>query len=221
MKNVSTLLILAALVLSGGAAPAEAQTKIAVLNVARVFEEYEMTRELESLFDQQRREAAEEADQRRANIDQMRRALTAFDPASDDFARRDADITRAEIEFQVWSNLAERRLKNNHKNWMLQIYRNTQGMVGEIAKERTIDLVLTYDRLTEDAPDSATLRQQILLQKVIFHSGNTDITDEVISRLNKRYKDGGGIQSISSTPPAAAAPASSPTGVDKPASDNR
>ena len=41
-----------------GGVAAQAETEIAALNVARVFEQYEMTRDLEGLFDQARRAAA-------------------------------------------------------------------------------------------------------------------------------------------------------------------
>ncbi len=187
-------------VLTIAAGVARAETNIAVLDVARVFEAYEMTRDLEAAFDERRREAANEAERRRGNIEQMRRALAAFDPESEDFARREQELVQAEVEFQVWSAMQERTLKNDHKRWLKHIYRRTQDTIAEIAGERDIDLVLTYDALTEDAPDSAALRQQILLQKVIFHDEKIDITDAVLQRLNKAYRDEGGAQSLT-TPP--------------------
>ena len=82
------------------ATAAQAQSNMAVIDVARIFEEYEMTRDLEQMFEDRRRAAADEADKRRSNVEQMRRALAAFDPSSDDFARRESDIMRAEVEFQ-------------------------------------------------------------------------------------------------------------------------
>jgi Skp family chaperone for outer membrane proteins len=185
-----------ALICSFAASAARAEPSMAVLDLARVFEEYEMTRDLEEMFDQKRRAAAEEAEQRRASMDQMRRALAAFDPVSEDFARREEDLTRAQVDFEVWSGITEKRLKADHKKWLLKIYRHTQTTVAEIAAQRQIDLVLTYDKLTDDAPDSIALRQQILLQKVIYHSARIDITDEVLTRLNDSYRASGGIHSL-------------------------
>ena len=178
----------------------------AVVDVARVFEEYQMTRDLEAKFDERRRALAEEAERRHNNIEQMRRGLAAFDPSSKDFARREKDLLQEEVAFQVWSRYEEKKLKDNHKAWLLQIYRSTQTVVAEVAQERSIDLVLTYDRLAEDAPDSVTLRQQILLQKVIYHSDRVDITNEVLDRLNKAYREQGGLRSLGDAPPAPEAP---------------
>ncbi len=177
-----------------------AGTNVAVLNVAEVFEKYEMTTDLETMFETKRRQASEEAESRRSSIDQMRRALTAFDPASADFARRENDLVRAEVEFQVWSTQTENRMKKEHKKWLLQIYKNTREIVAEISQDRGIDVVVTFDELTDDAPDSITLRQQILLQKVIYHNDKVDITQDVLKALNKKYRDSGGSRTLSATP---------------------
>jgi Skp family chaperone for outer membrane proteins len=151
-----------------------------------------MTRDLESLFDRARRDAADEAERRRGNLEQMRRSLSAFDPDSEDFLRREQELTRNEIDFQVWSKSTDRRLKSDHLRWMKKIYRNTQDTIATLARERNLDLVLTYDELADDAPDSVALRQQILLQKVIYHDARVDITDEVLNRLNTTYRNSGG-----------------------------
>ena len=112
MKWNGTQTVAAAALVCSFVAPAvRAEPSMAVLDLARVFEEYEMTRDLEEMFDQKRRAAAEEAEQRRASMEQMRRALAAFDPVSADFARREEDLTRAQVDFEVWSGLTEKRLK--------------------------------------------------------------------------------------------------------------
>lgn len=182
----------------GVTSSALAETNIAVLNVARIFEDYSMTRDLETVFDQARRDAAGEAERRRNSMDQMRRALAAFDPDSADFVRREEELTKTEIEFQVWSKTMEKKLKGDHLRWMRKIYRNTQETIAAIARERNIALVLTYDELADDAPDSVALRQQILLQKVIYHDDRVDITNEVLNRLNDAYQKQGGLRSMNS-----------------------
>jgi len=191
------IVVLAVVTASSLLIPATAGAQnIAVMDVARIFEDYEMTRDLEALFEDRQRAVSKEAESRRKSIEQMRRALAAFDPTSEDFARREKDLIRAETEYQIWSGYEERRLKTEHKNWLMRIYRRTQKVVGEVARERSVDLVLTYDRLVNDAPDSGALRQQILLQKVIYHSDRVDITNEVLKRLNKQYENQGGIRSL-------------------------
>jgi len=201
MKQRGIILIAAITLATAASVNARADDiNTAVIDVARVFEEYQLTRDLEAKFDEKRRALAEEAERRHTNIEQMRRGLAAFDPASKDFARREKDLIQEEISFEVWSTYEEKKLKAAHKAWLLHIYDKTRAVISNIAKERKIDLVLTYDKLAEDAPDSVALRQQILLQKVIYHSDRVDITDEVLDRLNKAYRDRGGAKSLGDTP---------------------
>lgn len=192
-----------ALMLVGWAAPATRGGQIAVVDVARIFEQYKLTQDLESTFEQKRRDLGAEAEKRRESLDQMRRSLAAFDPTSQDYTQRENEMLKAEVEFQVWSTVEEKRLKNEHKQWLRRIYSDTQRVIGDIARSRGYELVLTYDRLMEDAPDSTALRQQILLQKVIYYNEQMDITDEVLTRLNGEYasQNQGGSRPLSSQSP--------------------
>ena len=112
-----------------------------------------------------------EAESRRAAIEAKRKSLIAFNENSQEYTALEQDLTRMTIEFEVWANLQEKRLKDEHKRWLLRIYNNVKEAVSAIAATSHIDLVLTYEQLIDEAPDSITLRQQILLKKVIFRAG--------------------------------------------------
>jgi Skp family chaperone for outer membrane proteins len=165
---------------------------IAVVNLARLFEHYQMTSDLEQIFDERRQSVAASAQKRREEVDVMRTGLERFKPGSPDFARREEELVRAEIEFQVWLEMQERLLKSQHKQSLQQIYRDTRQAVAKLATERRIDLVLTYDELEEEAPDSVAFKQQILLKKVIFASGRIDLTETVLAMVNSEYQKRGG-----------------------------
>lgn len=165
---------------------------IAVVNLAQLFERYQMTSDLEQMFDERRQGVAAAAQKRREAVNVMRTGLARFKPGSPDFTRREEDLVRAEIEFQVWLEMQERRLKGQHKQSLQQIYRDTRQAVAKLAAERRIDLVLTYDELEDEAPDSVAFKQQILLKKVIFASGRIDLTETVLAMVNSEYRKRGG-----------------------------
>jgi len=192
-----------AMMMVGWAATATSAGEIAVVDVARIFEQYKLTQDLESSFEQQQRELTSQAEKKRESLDQMRRSLAAFDPTSQDYTKRENEMLKAEVEYQVWSTVEQKRLKSEHQNWLRRIYHDTQRVIGDIARSRGYDLVLTYDRLLEDASDSTSLRQQILLQKVIYYNDQMDITEEVLTRLNSEYasQNQGGSRPMSSQSP--------------------
>jgi len=165
---------------------------IAVVNMAYVFENYAMTKDLETLFDERRQAAAAEAESRKAAIEAKRKDLVVRKPDSKEFAQIEQEITRMEIEFQVWATHQEKALKDGHKRWFLRIYKNVQDVAAQIATESNIDLVLTYREVEEDATDSLALREQLLLKKILYFDDRIELTSAVLIRLNEKYdKDGG------------------------------
>jgi hypothetical protein len=76
--------------------------------------------------------------------------------------------------------------------------------------------------LTDEVPDSVALRQQILLQKVIYHDKRVDITDETLRRLNEAYRKSGGIRTLDSAATTGQSESTGPrTGAEPPPADQR
>ncbi len=68
-----------------------------------------------------------------------------------------------------------------------------------MAEEKGVDVVLAVDRLPDKSPNSPNaVRQQIMLQKVLYWNPRLDMTAEVVSRLNAQYKSAGGKSSLGS-----------------------
>jgi len=116
-----------------------------------------------------------------------RQELARFKPDSDDYKTRRAQVDEMEVQFEVWAATKERQIREEHKSWLLRIYQNVHKAVEELSAEKGIEVVLTYDEVTDEAPDSKTLRQQLLLEKVFYFAKELDLTQETIERLNKNY----------------------------------
>ena len=178
-----------------------AEPSIAVVNLARIFDGYRMTKDLEQQFDNRRRAIGDQAEDRRFAVEKQLAALQAFDPASKDYAERRDELRRMEFEFKVWVSMEEQRLKDEHMSWLRRIYDDVREVVADVARARGIDLILTYDELSPDVPDSLALRREILLKKVLYFNDRVDLTAEVLGRLNERYEDRGGAASLRQPPP--------------------
>lgn len=174
---------------------------IAVVDLARVFDGYRMTKDLEQRFDDRRRVIGDQAESRRYAVEKQLTALQAFDPASRDYAERRNELYRMEFEFKVWLSMEEQRLKDEHMAWLRSIYDDVRQAVAGVAESRGIDLVLTYDELSPDVPDSLALRREILLKKVLYFSDRVDLTAQVLEGLNENYEKTGGAASLKEPPP--------------------
>ena len=175
---------------------AQAAETVGVINIADVFDGYQMTTDLERLFQLSEQKIKEQSQTRLAELDTLRQELEAFAPGTPDFDERYRTLVRSEMEYQVWLSFEQRMLRDEHMRRLVQIYEDTQSAVRGVAESRGIDLVLTYDRLSADAPDSVSMRQQILLQKVIYANDRIDLTQPVLEQLNLAYQERGGIDSL-------------------------
>lgn len=185
-----------ALALTTPAAAQDKKVNIAVVDVASIFEKYAMTKDLESQFDERRKAMAAEAESKRASIEAKRKSLLTFKPESKEFRDLEDEVMKAESDYETWAGYSEKKLKAEHKQWLLRIYKNVRAVTAEVAKRGSIDLVLTYDQLSEDAPDSMALRQQILLQKILYFDDRIDLTPAVVTELNQKYEKDGGVSSL-------------------------
>ncbi len=209
MIRIATIsMALASTVVAQPGAQRSPSPNIAVVNLTAVFDRYQMTRDLEQLFDERRQSVGAEAQKKRDDINMQRNALRDVRPGTADFTVREDDLIRAEVEFQAWLEIHERRLKNQHKNWLQAIYADAQAVVARLAAERGIDLVLTFNELQEDAPDSMAFKQQILLRSVLYASDRVDLTARVLEMLDAEYQRRGGAATLQTraAPPTPAPP---------------
>jgi Skp family chaperone for outer membrane proteins len=169
---------------------AHADTKVAVVNVAGVSEKYAKTADLEAQFDAVRRKLNQERDAMKEKIEKANRSLQEeLKPGTDEFRARRKQIALMEAELQWFVESEGQKVEKSLAESLRSIYADIQVVVREIAQEKGVDIVLAADQLPAETPDSANqVRQHILLQKVLFWNPSVDLTDEVITRLNTRYK---------------------------------
>ncbi len=194
LKSIAPASLLAVAVMT---TCANAQSKIAVVNLTAVFERYQMVHDLEQVFEERRQSVKAEGQKRRDNVTMLGEALRDIRPGTPDFEQRENALITAEVEFRAWIEIQERRLKEQHKTWLLTIYRDSQAVISKLAKERGIELVLSYSDEIEDAPDSVAFKQQILLRSVLFADARINLTNEVIEILDTEYQKRGGAATLS------------------------
>jgi Skp family chaperone for outer membrane proteins len=168
---------------------------VAVIDIVKVFNSYQQTKDLNAAFDRHRSNLKAEADKRNEVLTAKKEALQACQPNHPDYKNLFAETSRLESDLKTWLQLEEQEVMRKHKHWLQKTYENISDMAATVATKRGYDLVLTYDEFNaSDIPDSSTLRQRIVLRTVIYASAPIDITDEVLNTLNLNYKTSGGVK---------------------------
>jgi len=163
---------------------------IAVISLPDVSERYIKTAALEAQFEQRRKMLNDKRMAMNEKIDRLKRSLQEeLKPGTEAFQQRQKELAMQEAELQWFMDFEAKNVERGLAVSLRSIYDDIQRMVAKVAKERDYDIVLASDELPPQPPANANqVRQQILLQKVIYWKPSVDITDEVVKRLNAAYE---------------------------------
>ena len=165
-------------------------TNAGVVNVGLVSERYLKTSRLEAQFEQRRIRLNEERKALEDKIERTSRSLQEeLKPGTREYSQRRKQLVLLEAERQWFLETEGQRIERELAFSLREIYSDIRDVVREVAEERRVEVVLAVDELPDEPPaTTAQARQQIILQKVLYWHPKTDLTDEVVARLNARLR---------------------------------
>jgi Skp family chaperone for outer membrane proteins len=171
-------------------APAWADTKIGVVNVATVSEKYLKTKDLESQFDALRKSLGQQRDAMKEKIERAKAALQEeLKPGTAEFHQRRKEIAMMEAELQWFVESEGQKVEKGLAEALRSIFDDIHACVKEVAEEQGVQIVLAADNVPAESPDTPNqARQTILLQKVLFWKPEVDMTETVLTKLNQRFR---------------------------------
>ena len=177
-----------------------AEPSVAVVNVPFVSEQYQKTSDLEAQFDALRDQLNKEHEVLRDRAERTARSLQEeFKPGTDDYNTRRKELAMLQAEIEYFVESSGKQVEGGLAKSLRTIFNDIHAIVQKVAEEKGVDVVLAVDALSEEVPFSPNaVRQQIMLQKVLYWNPRIDMTAEVISRLNAQYKAAGGKSSLGS-----------------------
>lgn len=182
-----------------------AEVKVAVVNVPAVSDAYLRTDDLEQDFEALRVRFNEERTRRAEEIRNKREQLDAqFKPGTEDYAKRQEEIMILETRLKSYEQSEGAKLEREIAASLRKLFDDIKRMVSVVASEKGYDVVLAAEQLPAEIPDANVLKNQILMQKVLYFSPRVDLTAEVTSRLNSEY------QALKAKSPGTSGPSPSP-----------
>lgn len=181
---------------------------IATIDFSRIFLDCAQAKDLSELMRAREGEVQAEVRQRQKVIDEKQAALAAFRVGTPDYEAHRKELLRMSIDSNVWFKMFEQDMEVQKFEWTRVLYEQAQAAVAEISAERGLAFVLQTReyRPQEMNGDVAVLRRFIQDRAVGLARPGSDITNDVIARLDAKYQAAGGKKSL---PPIAgvAAPA--------------
>ena len=170
------------------AAPATG-TRVAVCDIATVFNNYTRAKDLTTELENKRRGLAEEDQRRNTVLETLQGNLDNLNPGSEAYESKLSELEKQALELKIWREYEEKKLLRGHRNLTEQMYREIVQVVEEQGVALGYELVLYRDNLDLRSATTPELLSKIAQRKVLYNAPGIDITDAVLARLNQKYKD--------------------------------
>lgn len=169
-------------------------TRMAVVDLVRVFSECDQIKDLNTQFQQKREALSNDATARRKALDESEIKLRAYRPGSPDYVTAKKELSKQAIEFKAWADTMEQEVKADEFRWMEHMYVRASDIVQQLAEKKGLELVLLSEPFNPslDPDNLSALQAQIRARKVVYRSASTDITNCVIDEMNRDYRAKGG-----------------------------
>ncbi len=191
------------------AAPAadRSPSRVGLIDMAKVFEGYDKFKVLRDELSAEIEKSDAEAKVMVERMQQMQKEVqeSGLQPGSAEYEQAERGLLDAKGEFESFRAATQRRLARRESDMFKVIYADASGMVQRYAEHVGYTVVIRFDSKgieDETAPAEAVQRMN---KQVVYYRPENDITNIVLSALNREYasrRTGTPARSASSSAPA-------------------
>lgn len=168
------------------AAPA-APVKIGLVDMAKVFKEYDKFEDMRAALKAEMEAALAEAQGIANEAKKVQEELKLLKAGSQEFIKREADLARLHSEFETKRKLANAQYQRKEAEIFQDIYKDAQSVIKLYAEHFKYSLVLRFNSTAKTDGDNPRETANALNKLVIYHRPQDDITEAVIDYLDRQY----------------------------------
>lgn len=196
---------------AGGAAPASAiPHKVGLVDMAHVFSNYEklkvMRESLQKEFESSDDKVKGLQEQLKAIAEELKGGTIA--KGSEQWTQKEQEATSIQAQLQAEAKNLQREFIRKEVAMYKEVHAEVQQYVTMYAEAYKYTLILRYQRdaeSTEAAEDPNAVMNKIN-QLVVYHQPADDITDKLLTALNKKFAETGGRTAAAPAAPTRPAP---------------
>jgi len=171
------------------ARPAAAPTRVGVCDVMELLDNYDRAKDLMNGLEKEKDAIEAEGKKRKDKIDQMNQQLDGLIPNSPEYGKLLDEMEEMAFELKAWMECGKSRTLRKHLRLTQDLYQEIRQAVGAVAKSRGVDVVLFFERKERPTNSTPELARQIETRQVVWHDPRLDLTEAVLTHLNKAYKE--------------------------------
>lgn len=166
----------------------QAAPAVAGVDVVKVFNEYERQKDLTTQMEQIQSTLDAENSARRQRIDAKQQRLATLQPTDPTYDASREELLRMQIEYKNWVDLKQAQMAREVARWSSRVYEEIIAAVAQVAQQSGVEMVIYKDEFVPQLDNPDAMREQIRQRKVLYCSGQADLTAMVLNRLNTTYR---------------------------------
>jgi len=168
-----------------------AQTKIAVVNPAKILQDMKETKDSNASFSAEQLAIQAQAKERQAKQQELENQKNQLKPDAPQWADLNKKVVQMRTENEVWLKQADQELTGKFRGEAKRISGKIKDAIAEVAKAKGYELVLSTQTDLSDADVERIPLQQLmpaLLSRGVFYSADSlDVTQDVLAKLDASY----------------------------------
>jgi len=152
------------------------------------------TKGLRDKLEVRRKELMAQEEQMRNEIQTLIGQRQQINPHHPEYRKKSDEIDAAKAKLQTWGLSTKASVDRDQKEMLVNLYAKIEAATGEVAQKSGIDLVIADGRGElagmEDAP-AEDVRRALNARNILFATKGVDLTEQVITLLDKRYAEAG------------------------------
>lgn len=163
------------------------------INLDRVFKEVRQRADWDARLRNMEEKLTADAKNKQEAVNAKKAKLDAMPEGDAKIAARE-EIAREILEAEAWFKFSRGELDREKSLMWQDLYQSMKTEAGKLAEAQGLDLVLVNDSLPEiktttesNVSAEAMVLQQITARRVVFASKETDVTDQLITRMNNAF----------------------------------
>ena len=183
LNRLSLVMIVACLFLTGVAQSLDAQSKVAIVDVGKVFKSHpHFSQQLEQLrleAENFQKESIELRRQMMAKSEQLKILI----PGTDDYKAKESALAQELAALEVEQQQKMRVLMQREAKLHFDTYNEVKSIINRFCEQQGIRLVLRHSQLELDPENPNSIMQEVN-SPVVFYEPDRDITGAILQIVN-------------------------------------
>lgn len=190
MRLISFLVPFLALIISLPSTAMGRELKVGVINLNKVFEQYDKRKELEDDFRDIRSRSEDILKSKQDEAIALREEIQLLEAGSVARKKKEEELEKLLLYLQIEDEVARKNLAKAEKDFYEELFQDINTAVDEVGKKEGFDLILKKEDIEPKSADLLELRLKIGIGTVLYFSNTLDVTDKIIESLNRKHKRG-------------------------------